>query len=192
MILGDLSSAIMTAPPWKSLLTKFCQWTYNLKSKRLLWLLLPMLISTPSMAQVAKRDSRNNAGQAERVAASPMDYAGSRYLPNNTRDPFLNPLQLRKKSKQYNEEISLEFPPPGIAGTYIADLLFEGTSFRDDNRLAIVRGADKHAYFLREGDRLFDGYLKTIHTDSIILIRETKLRSGKTLTQDVTKRLRNP
>jgi hypothetical protein len=58
--------------------------------------------------------------------------------------------------------------------------------------MAIVRGADTRAYFLKEGDRLFDGYLKTIGIDSITLVRETKMRSGKTLTQNVTKRLRTP
>ncbi len=59
-------------------------------------------------------------------------------------------------------------------------------------KVAVVRGSDSRAYFLKVGDKLFDGYLKDIQNDSITLVRETKLRSGKTLTQDVTKRLRTP
>ena len=37
---------------------------------------------------------------------------------------------------------------------------------------------------------MFDGYIKAINLDSVLLIRETKMRSGKVLTQEVTKRLR--
>jgi hypothetical protein len=88
--------------------------------------------------------------------------------------------------------LSRGLPPPGIAGTYIEQAVLQGISLRGTGRLAVVRGADNRAYFLREGDRLFDGYLKTIDVDSITLVRETRLRSGKILTQDVTKRLRTP
>ena len=63
---------------------------------------------------------------------------------------------------------------------------------RYDKRLAIVRATDNRAYFLEEGDRLFDGYLKIIHADSIVLVREIRLTSGKTITQNVTKHLRKP
>jgi hypothetical protein len=159
--------------------------------KVLICLLLPILVSFPVAAEEVKQDSNSDSG-AEAEVTSPFNYAGVSYRSNNRRDPFLNPLLLSKKSKKNDEEISRGLPPPGIAGTYIAQLAFEGTSFREDRRLAIVRGADKRAYFLKEGDRLFDGYLKTIQIDSITLVRETKLRSGRILTQTVTKRLRRP
>jgi hypothetical protein len=162
------------------------------KSKVLLWLLLPLVIAFSAAAQEAEQDYGGDTGKLERAVESPINYADIRYKPNNRSDPFLNPLLLSKNSNKDDEEVSKGLPPPGIAGTYIAQLAFEGTSFRDDRPLAIVRGADNRAYFLKEGDRLFDGYLKTIQTDSIILVRETKLRSGKILTQDVTKRLRKP
>ena len=95
-----------------------------------------------------------------------------------------------KKSEKPDEEVSRGIPPPGIAGTYIAQAVLQGTAVRDNGRVAIVRGADNRAYFLKEGDKLFDGYLRTIDLDSITLVRETKLKSGKTLTKDVIKRLR--
>jgi hypothetical protein len=119
---------------------------------------------------------------------SQIQYSGVLYKSGNRRDPFL---ALPKKTKtDADEEISRGLPPPGIAGTFIAQITLEGTSIREDRKTAIVRGRDNRSYFLREGDRLFDGYLKTIQEDSIILIRETKMSSGKTMTQEVTKRLR--
>jgi Tfp pilus assembly protein PilP len=164
----------------------------GLRPEMLSWLLLPILVSTPSIAQGVKQVARYKAVEIEKNLESPMNYAAVRYQSGNRRDPFLNPLLFKKNSKQGDEEIARGLPPPGIAGTYIEQLILQGTCFCDERRVAIVRGADDRAYFLREGDRLFDGYLKSVQIDSIILARETKLRSGKTLTQDVTKRLRTP
>ncbi len=158
----------------------------------LLGLLLAMPAFTPSMAREAKQDPRNPSGQEGTAVKAQAKYSDVRYISGNRRDPFLNPLLLAKKAKQQDEEVALGLAPPGIAGTYIAQLKLQGLSFRDGRRIAIVRAKDKRAYFLEEGDRLFDGYVKNINLDSITLVRETKLRSGKILTQDVTKRLRTP
>lgn len=156
--------------------------------------LAPLLLSVnlhPSPAAEPKP-----APEVERppvTAGTPVKLSGIPYRSANRRDPFLNPLLLKKNQKQQqDEELSLGTPPPGIAGTYIAQAVLQGTSLRDGGRVAIVRGADARAYFLKEGDRLFDGYLKKIERDSITLVRETRMRSGKILTQDVIKRLRTP
>jgi len=105
------------------------------------------------------------------------------------RDPFLNPL-LRKKGANGDRAVDKGNPPPGIAGTFIAEAVLKGISIKENGKLAIVKGNGNRAYFLREGDRLFDGYLKKIHRDSITLVRVTKMRSGKVLTKEVTKKLR--
>jgi Tfp pilus assembly protein PilP len=152
-----------------------------------------MLFHAPAIALDTDQDARNNTDPTKKAVESPLNYAGALYKSGNLRDPFLNPLLLKKNEKQQqDEEVARGLPPPGIAGTYIAQAALQGTAIRDDGRIAIVQGADKRAYFLREGDRLFDGYVKIIDYDCITLVRETKLRSGKTLTQDVTKRLRTP
>lgn len=129
----------------------------------------------------------NKSGNVE----SPIQHSGIPYKSSNRRDPFLAPPK-PKPNVIIDEEISRGVPPPGIAGTYLAQTFLEGISIRNDRRTAIVRGRDDRAYFLHEGDRLFDGYLKTIQEDSITLVRETIMRSGKKLTQEVTKRLRTP
>jgi hypothetical protein len=192
VILGDPSVFTILPSLRKSLFANFCLLIFGFKRKGLLGPLLLMLIVTSVTPQDAKQVSMNKSAYAEKAVEFPTDQVGIRYISNNRRDPFLNPLRLRKKSKKDHEEMARSLPPPGIAGTCIDDLSFEGTSLRDDRRLAIIRSADNRAHFLEEGARLFDGYLKTIQTDSIILIRETRLRSGKILAQVVTKRLRKP
>lgn len=162
----------------------------RLRLTRFWWLLLPMLIPYLSTAQSAKQYSGNTEKRMEKALKSPKDYSGIRYTPHSGGDPFLNPLLLRKQPLANDRIISPRPLSSGIAGTPVAELRFEGTSFGNERRLAIVRAADGHAYFLEEGDRLLDGYLKAIQSDSIVLVRETKLSSGKILTQDVTRRLR--
>jgi hypothetical protein len=190
VIPGDSQASLRPKAPCKSLLADPRPYTC-FRFTGCLWLLLAtVLAGPPATAQDSGQDSGISPSQAGRVAESQKDYIGARYRSNNTRDPFLNPLRNRTKPKQADREFADSRKPPGIGGATIDQLSFEGTSFRDNRRLAIIRGADKRAYFLEEGARFFDGYLKTILPDTIILVRETKLRSGKVLTQDVTRRLR--
>jgi hypothetical protein len=161
--------------------------------KGLLWLLLPMLLNYPLMSMEPKQAAPADADQIKKAVESPIKYAGVLYKSGGRRDPFINPLLLKKKAtQQEDEEISRGVPPPGIAGTYIAQAALQGIAARDHVKVAVVRGSDSRAYFLKVGDKLFDGYVKDIQLDSITLVRETRMKSGKTLTQDVTKRLRTP
>jgi len=124
-------------------------------------------------------------------AESPALYREARYQPINRRDPFLNPLLL-KKSENPLEETPRGPAPPGIAGMYIAQVNLVGTSVGEGTQTAVFLGKDQRVYFLRNRDRLFDGYIKTIAADHVVLVRETHLRSGRILTEEVTKRLRTP
>jgi hypothetical protein len=163
-------------------------------SKQLIWVLLPMLLYCPSTALAENRNiPANSAGQMTKPLESPTKYSSILYKSGNRPDPFINPLLVKKASgTSENDEISRGLPPPGIAGTYIAQASLQGIAIRDNEKVAVFRGADSRAYFLKNGDKLFDGYVKEVHDDSVTLVRETRLRSGKTLTQDVTKRLRTP
>jgi hypothetical protein len=129
------------------------------------------------------------AGDPVAVAATPTGYAGARFEPGNRRDPFLNPL-LARKDQNADEEVAKGTPPPGIAGMYIKDVELLGMAVSTEGQTAAFKGTDKRVYFLHVGDRLFDGYVKSITLDSVQLIHETKLKSGKVLTQEITKRLR--
>jgi hypothetical protein len=128
---------------------------------------------------------------AQAQAASPI--SGVKFQSTNRRDPFLDLTLLNKNAqRQEDEEVSRGQAPPGIAGMFIAQVKLQGISIREGSQLAVFRGSDNRAYFLQEGDKLFDGFVKKINTDSVLLIRETKLRSGKELSQEITKQLRTP
>ncbi|MDM7994820.1 MAG: hypothetical protein QUT30_03940 [Acidobacteriota bacterium] len=192
-MISIFSKALARRAKQQSLRTEISYRFDSNRRKGLLWTLFPILLCCPLSAQEAKPGIPTNALQANKAAESPIKYSEVRYQSGNRRDPFLNPLLLKKKAqKQEDEEVSRGLPPPGIAGTYIAQATLQGVTLRDNGKVAVVRGADSRAYFIRVGDRLFDGFVKDIQNDSITFVRETRMKSGKTLTQEVTKRLRTP
>ena len=151
-------------------------------------LLLPLLLAFPVLAQ--ETETADSLGEpAIKIVIKPAPVL---YEPQKRRDPFLHiePPKTASVPKVVDEELPRGTPPPGIAGILIDNAGLEGIVARNNQRFVIVRGADNRAYFLHEGDRLFDGYLKTIEKDSVVFVRETFMRSGKTLTQEITKRLR--
>lgn len=152
---------------------------------------LSLMILPCSTIFAEETSPESEQGRTVASNESVRNYADITFKSSNRRDPFLNPL-LRSKQSEGDREIDRGVAPPGIAGTFIAEAELKGISIRESGRLAIVKGNGNRAYFLREGDRLFDGYLKTIYRDSITLVRETRMRSGKVETQEVTKKLRTP
>jgi hypothetical protein len=156
----------------------------------LLCLSVLLLFSTLT-AQDQKPASRGAASKTK-IVETPAKVTGVLYKSGNRQDPFLNPMLYKRPRAPEDEELSRGVPPPGIAGTLIAQAILQGIVIRDNGRVAVVRGADTRAYFLKEGDKFFDGYLKTIESDFVTFVQETKYRSGKTLTHDVIKRLRTP
>jgi len=152
---------------------------------------LCLLVSpvVPASAQENKTAEKPNEAIVETISKP----APVLYEPDNRRDPFLHlaPPKTTAARVFEDEEVQRGAQPPGIEGTFIEKAGLEGILTRSDNRrMVIVRAEDNRAYFLHEGDRLFDGYLKTIDNDSVVFVRETLMRSGKTRTQEVIKRLR--
>jgi hypothetical protein len=147
------------------------------------------LLAAAAASGQTQKDKATDAGKTALSAESAAVYGGARYQPGNHRDPFLNPLLTGRKA-DVDEEVQRGDPPPGIAGMKINDVVLLGFSVSPDGKTAVFRGTDKRVYFLHQGDRMFDGYIKAVNLDSVQLIRETKMRSGKVTTEEVTKRLR--
>jgi Tfp pilus assembly protein PilP len=139
----------------------------------------------------AKTPEKVAAGKSPKQLEAPIPFGSIRYNSGGRRDPFLNPLALKKK-EIVDEEEPRDQPPPGTAGMEIARVRLLGMVTANGLPTAVVQGTDQRVYFVKEGDRLFDGFIKKVGTDSVLLIRETKMRSGKIVTQEVTKRLRTP
>jgi Tfp pilus assembly protein PilP len=131
----------------------------------------------PAKKSVHKKKAPDAAamqGNAAQPATKPDAVAGKR-------DPF-SPLVNDKKPNG---------PPlpPGKAGLVIATVHVDGTVKAANGMLAVVTNPDQRTYFLREGDRLYDGDVEKIGLDGVTFKENSKDAFGKPVERLVTKRI---
>ena len=100
------------------------------------------------------------------------------------RDPFDTLLTKARASNAGPENL-----PPGKAGLIVETLRIDGIVHSPNGMIAIVSNAQQRVYFLREGDKLYDGSVEKISLDSISFQENGKDAFGKLLERTVTKRL---
>ncbi len=99
------------------------------------------------------------------------------------RDPFM-PLISEKKDAG-----GMEHLPPGKAGLVIASVRVDGTVKSPSGMIAVVSNPEQKVYFVREGDRLYDGDVEKIGLDGVTFKENSKDAFGKEVEHMVTKRI---
>jgi Tfp pilus assembly protein PilP len=79
--------------------------------------------------------------------------------------------------------------PPGKAGLQVGTLRINGIVRGSGGVIAIVSNPQQRVYFLREGDKLYDGTVEHITLEAITFQEFGKDAFGKPLEHQVTKRL---
>jgi len=79
--------------------------------------------------------------------------------------------------------------PPGKAGLVVGTLKIDGIVRNTSGMIAIVSNSQGRVYFLREGDKLYDGSVDKIALDAVSFHEFGKDAFGKPLERVVTKRL---
>jgi len=79
--------------------------------------------------------------------------------------------------------------PPGKAGLVIGTLTVQGTVQGANGVIAVIANPDQRVYFVREGDRLYDGVVEKISLDSVTFQQDTKDAFGKPIERTVVKRI---
>lgn len=97
------------------------------------------------------------------------------------RDPFV---ALVNSSKGPEEHL-----PPGKAGLVIGTLTVQGTVQGANGMIAVIANPDQRVYFVREGDRLYDGEVQKIASDAVTFDQNTKDAFGKPIERTVVKRI---
>src|SRR6266850_1203930 len=100
------------------------------------------------------------------------------------RDPF-DPL-MNKPSQGTETPQAL---PPGKAGLVVGTLRIDGIVGGVHGMIAIVSNPQQRVYFLREGDKLYDGSVQHITIEAVSFQEVGKDAFGKPLERQVTKRL---
>ena len=74
----------------------------------------------------------------------------------------------------------------------IGQIALKGVVHQDSGFIAVVTNALNKAYFLRENDPVFNGYVVKITGDSIVFKEMYQDRLGKSFTREVTKKIMTP
>jgi Tfp pilus assembly protein PilP len=100
------------------------------------------------------------------------------------RDPFDTLLTKARPGNAPPENL-----PPGKAGLIVETLRINGIVHSPNGMIAVVSNSQQRVYFLREGDKLYDGSVEKIALDAISFNEIGKDAFGKPLERLVTKRL---
>ena len=107
--------------------------------------------------------------------------AGDKIEAVGKRDPFAPLINDKKDTGQHL--------PPGKAGLVIATVRVDGAVRSGNAMIAVVSNPDQSVYFIREGDRLYDGDVEKIGLDGVTFKENSKDAFGKPVERMVTKRI---
>ena len=106
-----------------------------------------------------------------------------KYSMTGKRDPFISPVVNRQMGSGCST---------GKKCLDIEQIALHGVVKSDNGMIAVVTNGLNKAYFLRENDPVFNGYVVKITGDSIVFKQNFQDRLGKPFTKDVVKRITTP
>ena len=144
----------------------------------------PAPAKTPAKAPVkapAKAPAKTTEKKPEKP---PVEKPAEEKVSAAKRDPF--EALLNKPSQGTGAPVNL---PPGKAGLVVGTLRVDGIVGGTKGMIAIVSNPQQRVYFLREGDKLYDGSVQHITIEAVSFQEVGKDAFGKPLERQVTKRL---
>ena len=130
----------------------------------------------PAKSTVAVEDKKNPDPKKDEHKSISM--AGGR------RDPFLSPV--------VNHSMGGSGCSTGKRCLAVDQIALQGIVKSDAGMIAVVVNAMNKAYFLRENDPVFNGYVVKITGDSIVFKETLQDKLGKSFTREVTKKISTP
>ncbi|HEY6303304.1 MAG TPA: hypothetical protein VIX14_09580 [Terriglobales bacterium] len=151
-----------------------------------------VVATVPQPAATAPQD---NSAAAATVAGNGGSGAGegepneqqvvpdSKYNANGRRDPFISPVVSHSSGSGCST---------GKKCLEIGTINLRGVVHAESGFIAVVSNSVNKAYFLRENDPVFNGYVVKITGDSIVFQETLQDRLGKTFTREVVKKITTP
>ena len=139
----------------------------------------------------AKKSAAPKAAPAKMAAkkpaakAAPVKAASTATAPSGKRDPFVSLAVVR--AQQIGASCGT-----GKRCLVIDQIDLKGVVKTPSGMIAMVENPAKKAYFLRENDPMFNGYVMKITGDSVVFKETSVDNQGRTQTRDVVKRVSAP
>ena len=93
------------------------------------------------------------------------------YSPQGRRDPFISLVARGDEGKSKTGEAT-KVRPEGVPGIMTSELFVRGIMQTRGGWIAMVAGADKKIHTVRPGDKLFDGVIRQITANSVVILQE--------------------
>ena len=126
--------------------------------------------------------------QAPAAKPSPLEPQGYTYEPGSRRDPFVSLLRRGEEAAG----VPTGARPSGLPGLATSEVALRGTvKGRSGEWIAILQGVDRKTHIARTGDRLMDGTISSVTSDSMVILQSVKDPLSLETQREVRKRLRN-
>jgi Tfp pilus assembly protein PilP len=160
-----------------------------MNAKRLLAMLLLMACGAWTQASAAQKPATSAPAAQTSAPAKANKAPAARPAPasraTGKRDPFVSLAVVR--AQQIGASCGT-----GKRCLVIDQVELKGVVKTPNGMIAMVENTAKKAYFLRENDPVFNGYVLKITGDSVIFKESTTDNQGRTQTRDVVKRVSAP
>jgi Tfp pilus assembly protein PilP len=121
-----------------------------------------------SAPQGAAAQAPSPAPAGREAAPPPIEPPGFTYNPERRRDPFVS--LLRRGTATGGGTAGAR--AAGLAGLEVAEVTLRGTVRSREGFVAILQGADQRTYIVRAGDKLFDGTVRTISQNDMVILQQ--------------------
>lgn len=139
--------------------------------------------SKPAPKTAAKKSAKQPATPT-RAGANEKPAEGAAAVKAARRDPFESLVSRQQADARNRANL-----PPGKAGLQVSTLRVDGIVKANSGMIAVVTNPQARTYFLREGDRLYDGAVEKISMDGVTFHEEGKDAFGKPVERQVNKRI---
>jgi Tfp pilus assembly protein PilP len=144
----------------------------------------PVVVSTkPDTDKNNAPASVASAGAGENPEPEQQTTPDTKYAANGRRDPFISPVVSHTGGSGCST---------GKKCLEIGTIALRGVVHAENGFIAVVSNGLNKAYFLRENDPVFNGYVVKITGDSIVFQETLQDRLGKTFTREVVKKITTP
>ncbi len=137
----------------------------------------------PVVAKAAPKAAQPAPSSPGAEPAKNADKQAGKWAMTGKRDPFISPVVYQTGPSSCTT---------GKKCREIGAINLRGVVHSDNGFIAVVTNSLNKAYFLRENDPVFDGYVVKITGDSIVFQETMQDRLGKTFTKEVVKKLTTP
>ena len=143
----------------------------------------PATTPVPEVASSVAGSSAAAAVEGDNGPSEQSVVPDSKYAANGRRDPFISPVVSHASGSGCST---------GKKCLEIGAINLRGVVHSEQGFIAVVSNGLNKAYFLRENDPVFNGYVVKITGDSIVFQETLQDRLGKSFTREVVKKITTP